>query len=48
MTEPLVNLLVPDEQHKVVKAQTASMPDIILNDRKFAILNCWSPVFSPP
>lgn len=48
MTEPLVNLLVPDEQHKVVKGLTASMPDIILNDRQICDFELLvTGVFSP-
>ena len=48
MTEPLVNLLIPDEQHKVVKGLTASMPDIILNDRQICDFELLvTGVFSP-
>ncbi|MBU0971751.1 MAG: bifunctional sulfate adenylyltransferase/adenylylsulfate kinase [Proteobacteria bacterium] len=48
MTEPLVNLLVPDGQHKVVKGLTASMPDIILNDRQICDFELLvTGVFSP-
>ncbi|MBU0971603.1 MAG: adenylyltransferase, partial [Proteobacteria bacterium] len=34
MTHPLVDLLVNDEQHRVLKGLAASLPDVILNDRQ--------------
>jgi sulfate adenylyltransferase len=48
MTETLVDLLVNDEQHQILKGLTASMPDVILNDRQICDFELLvTGVFSP-
>lgn len=48
MTEPLINLLVDDDQHQVLKTILTSIPDIILNDRQICDFELLATgVFSP-
>jgi sulfate adenylyltransferase len=48
MTDSLVDLLVNDEQHQVLKKLTSSMTDVILNDRQICDFELLvTGVFSP-
>ncbi len=47
-TNAVVNLLVDDDQHQVLKTLTSSMPDVILNDRQICDFELLvTGVFSP-